>query len=72
VKTNHLPGSHHAWVITSLQDSVDIEVRQMPPGPGNGTNWLPSPAGPFELRLRIYLSSADGLAEDSLPPIQPT
>jgi hypothetical protein len=51
----------------NIDDSVDVDVRQMPPGPGKETNWLPSPAGSFELRLRIYLSRADGLAEGSLP-----
>jgi hypothetical protein len=56
-----------ADLVRNIDDSVDIDVRQTSPGLDKEADWLPSPAGTFELPLRIYLSRADGLAEDSLP-----
>jgi hypothetical protein len=34
--------------------SIDIYLQQSPP-PGHETNWLPVPAGPFNLIMRLYL-----------------
>lgn len=37
--------------------SLDVYVRHDPP-PGHEPNWLPAPAGPFYLSMRLYLPGA--------------
>jgi hypothetical protein len=39
--------------------SVDVHIQHDRPGPDQEANWLPAPAGPFTLMLRLYMPSAE-------------
>jgi len=39
---------------TNPDGSVDLYLQHENPGPGAESNWLPAPAGPFNLMLRLY------------------
>ena len=34
--------------------SIDLYIQTQSPGADKETNWLPAPAGPFKLMLRMY------------------
>ena len=43
--------------------SLDIHIQHASPGKDKEANWLPAPAGPFSMNLRLYLprpEAADG------------
>jgi len=40
--------------------SIDVPIQHDPPG-GDQTNWLPAPAGPFVVTLRLYWPRPSGL-----------
>lgn len=40
--------------------SVTLHISAQSPGPGEESNWLPAPKGPFYLVLRLYLPKAPG------------
>lgn len=49
-------GDRSAGLIRSADGSVDIRLQRDPPAGGAGTaNWLPTPAGLFQVALRAYL-----------------
>ena len=48
--------------------SIDIFVQKSSPGPGKESNWLPVPAGDFNLSLRLYWPGAEILGGKWLPP----
>lgn len=48
--------------------SLTIYVQQESPGPERRQNWLPAPAGPFSLQLRMYLPKPEALDPLYLPP----
>jgi hypothetical protein len=48
--------------------AIDIVVSHQPPDDGDTRNWLPAPAGPFQLTLRAYLPKPKMLARQWLPP----
>ena len=39
---------------TNPDGSVDLYLQHEDPGPGKEANWLPAPAGKFNLMLRLY------------------
>ncbi len=45
--------SHTAGLQYNSDGSLDIYIQHTAP-PGHGSNWLPSPAGQFEVTLRLY------------------
>lgn len=48
--------------------SLTIYVQNAPPGQGKQSNWLPAPAGPFSLQLRMYLPKPEAADPLYLPP----
>lgn len=39
---------------------MTLHISAQSPGPGEESNWLPAPKGPFYLVLRLYLPKAPG------------
>ena len=54
-------GSDTAGLVTAVDGSVTIELTQAAPQGEAAKNWLPTPAGPFYLVLRLYQPRADVL-----------
>jgi hypothetical protein len=48
--------------------SLDLLIQHDSPGPGAENNWLPAPAGPFNLCLRLYYPSPRALDGTWMPP----
>jgi hypothetical protein len=48
--------------------SLTIYIQRQSPGKALESNWLPSPAGPFSLQLRMYLPKPEALDPLYLPP----
>ncbi|MFI9741327.1 DUF1254 domain-containing protein [Streptomyces sp. NPDC052494] len=48
--------------------SLDIYVQHENPGPDRERNWLPSPAGSFNVFLRLYWPQQSALTGDWTPP----
>ncbi|TXK86134.1 DUF1254 domain-containing protein [Paenibacillus sp. N3.4] len=57
--------------LTYNQDgSLDLYIQQKPPAPGKESNWLPAPAGDFNLVLRMFAPKPTMLKERyEVPPV---
>ena len=65
-------GSHTAGLTRNPDGSLDIYVQQTAPA-GHTSNWLPSPAGRFEVTMRLYGPRTSALSDRYVyPPITPT
>ncbi|MFD8011100.1 DUF1254 domain-containing protein [Streptomyces sp. NPDC058955] len=53
---------------TNPDGSLDIHVQQENPGPDREGNWLPAPAGRFNVFLRLYWPQRPALTGDWTPP----
>jgi hypothetical protein len=49
--------------------SLDLYVQNASPGVGKESNWLPAPAGPFNLTMRLYAPKSDALTGKWNPPV---
>ena len=49
--------------------SLDIYIQAARPSEGRVTNWLPAPAGPFNLSLRLYWPKPEALSGAWHPPL---
>jgi hypothetical protein len=59
----------HSGLVTNPDGSVDILIQPETPG-GQAQNWLPTPAGRFNLMLRAYLPDAEILdGSYEVPPV---
>jgi hypothetical protein len=45
-------------LVSSSDGSIEIVISSIDPGPEKRANWLPAPAGPFNLTMRLYGSAA--------------
>ncbi|WP_230329750.1 DUF1254 domain-containing protein [Nocardia aurantiaca] len=51
--------------------SLEIYIQHASPGPDRESNWLPAPAGPFQVMLRVYSPRGELLrGEFEIPPIR--
>jgi hypothetical protein len=48
--------------------SLDLYVQNQSPGADQEANWLPAPAGPFNLTMRLYAPKTDALTGRWNPP----
>src|SRR5208337_3789490 len=48
--------------------SLTIYIQNQSPGADKAANWLPAPAGPFQLTLRLYTPDASALNGTWTPP----
>jgi hypothetical protein len=48
--------------------SLDLYVQNASPGVGKEANWLPAPAGAFNLTMRLYAPKSDALTGKWNPP----
>lgn len=48
--------------------SLDIYVQHGSPGPDREANWLPAPAGPIGMTMRLYAPSEEALDGRWTPP----
>jgi len=48
--------------------STEILIQHADPGPERRSNWLPAPAGPFNLTMRLYYPRAEALDGRWTPP----
>ncbi|MFT3803953.1 MAG: DUF1254 domain-containing protein [Burkholderiaceae bacterium] len=48
--------------------SLDLYVQHESPGKDKEANWLPAPAGPFSMNLRLYMPRAAALQGSWTPP----
>ncbi|MCM1950482.1 DUF1254 domain-containing protein [Streptomyces sp. G2] len=53
---------------TNPDGSLDIYVQHDSPGPDRESNWLPAPAGSFNVFLRLYWPEESALTGDWTPP----
>ena len=60
-------GDRTPGVVRNADGSLDIWISATPPA-GHESNWLPAPATPFFLSLRVYLPSDAVLGQEWQPP----
>jgi hypothetical protein len=48
--------------------SLELTIQHTPPKDGTTANWLPCPAGPFNLCLRLYRPEPEALDDTWIPP----
>ncbi len=64
-------GDRSPSVVRNRDGSLDLYIGHTAP-PGHEGNWLPAPAGPFSLSLRMYLPEAPVLNGGyRVPPVRP-
>ena len=62
--------SSHSGLVPNADGSIDIYIQSTAPA-GHESNWLPAPAGNFELGMRIYWPGPAALSgEYQMPPVE--
>jgi hypothetical protein len=52
----------------NADSSVDLYIQNLSPGKDKENNWLPAPAGPFNLTMRMYWPAEQFLSGNWTPP----
>ena len=64
-------GSGTPGLKTAADGSLTLYIQNASPGAGLESNWLPAPAGPFDIHLRTYVPKKALLDGDyKLPPVE--
>ena len=60
-----------SWMplVKNADGSMDLYFQQRDPGSGKLTNWLPTPAGPYNLTMRLYAPDETVLYGQWAPPL---
>jgi hypothetical protein len=61
-------GDRTAGLETEAVGSLAIRIQHGEPPTGARANWLPAPAGPFHLIMRLYVPRASALDGTWVPP----
>ena len=61
-------GDRTPGLVWGADGSLEIRIQQAVPVEGQSTNWLPAPAGPFHLMMRIYWPDPKVLHGTWTPP----
>jgi hypothetical protein len=61
-------GDRTPGLVTRTDGSLEILIQHAEPREGSRANWLPAPAGPFHLMLRLYMPQASALDGAWAPP----
>lgn len=64
----HYSIDSHDRLRRNRDGSIDVYVSAKSPGRAHQSNWLPVPAGPFELVMRLYAPQASATDGSWLPP----
>ncbi|MCR5878825.1 DUF1254 domain-containing protein [Phenylobacterium sp. J367] len=63
--------SNHSDLLLNADGSLDLLIQNAPPPTGAMANWLPAPAGPLTLAMRLYAPRAAALGGGwRMPPVQ--
>jgi hypothetical protein len=61
-------GDRTPGLVAEGDGALTIRIQRAPPAHGSPVNWLPAPAGPFHLMLRLYIPRAGVLDRSWFPP----
>lgn len=61
-------GDRTPGLVRGSDGSLEIRIQHAAPNEGQGANWLPAPAGPFHLMMRIYWPDSKVLQGQWTPP----
>jgi len=70
-KRRYSIGDRTAGVQRDTDGALTIYIQRASPGVAQKSNWLPAPAGPFTVTLRLYLPDETRIGTYTPPPLRP-